>query len=63
MASALRNDVDIRVRLEALEGLATWKDMNAAEGESANAIDSLLREAAASNVEALSDRARQALAG
>ena len=63
LASALRSDADVRVRLEALDGLVAWKSYSEVAGEQAAAIESLLQEAAQASEPAIQERAQAALEG
>lgn len=63
LGSALRNDADVRVRLEALDGLAAWKSYAEVEAAQAEAIESLLQEAAQASEPAIQERAQAALEG
>lgn len=63
LAGALRQDADVRVRLEALDALAGWRRYAELESQPAAAIESLLQEAARAPEPALQERAQAALEG
>jgi HEAT repeat protein len=63
LANAIRHDADVRVRLEALEGLIGWQRYTELNPEKAGVIESLLQEAAQSPAPALQERAKAALEG